>query len=274
VKIALVQQHAATVRADNLKRGVAAFREAAGSGAQIIVFPELSFLRFLPERPATPEALEQAETIPGPTTDIFATLARELGVVTVINLLERDGRKTYDSSPVIDADGGILGTVRMAHIMEAPGFHESGFYAPGKNFELVFRTAHGRLGVAVCYDRHYPEYMRALALQGAEIVVIPQAGAVGEWAPGVFEAELQVAAFQNGYFAALANRVGQEDVDEFAGESFVVDPDGRVIARAEAGQDAILYTECDLSKTAQSFARRHFLKDRRPDLYSRLKLTK
>ena len=274
MKIALVQQHAGTVRADNLKRGVAAFREAAGSGAQIIVFPELSFLRFLPERPATPEALEQAETIPGPTTDIFATLARELGVVTVINLLERDGRKTYDSSPVIDADGGILGTVRMAHIMEAPGFHESGFYAPGKNSELVFPTAHGRLGVAVCYDRHYPEYMRALALQGAEIVVIPQAGAVGEWAPGVFEAELQVAAFQNGYYAALANRVGREDVDEFAGESFVVDPDGRVIAQAEAGQDAILYAECDLSKTAQSFARRHFLKDRRPDFYSRLELTK
>ncbi len=272
MKIALVQQHAAVEQADNLKRGVAAFREAAAAGAQIIVYPELSFLRFLPERPATPAALEQAETIPGPTTDIFATLARELGVAAVINLLERDGRGTYDSSPVIDADGEILGTVRMAHVMEAPGFHERGFYAPGKNSRLVFPTRHGRLGVAICYDRHYPEYMRALALQEAEVVVVPQAGAVGEWAPGIFEAELQVAAFQNGYFAALANRVGKEDVDEFSGESFVVDPAGRVIARAEAGRDAILYAECDLSGLARSFARRHFLRDRRPDFYSSLKL--
>ena len=131
MKIALVQQRAAADRADNLRRGVAAFRKAAASGARIIAFPELSFLRFLPERPATPEALEKAETIPGPTTDIFSTLAREFGVVALINLLERDGRKTYDASPVIDADGRILGTVRMAHIMEGPGFHERGFYTAG-----------------------------------------------------------------------------------------------------------------------------------------------
>lgn len=274
MKIALVQQHASVDRADNLRRGVAAFREAAGAGARIVIFPELSFLRFLPERPASPEALEQAETIPGRTTDIFSTLAREYGAAVVINLLEREGRRTYDSSPVIDADGEILGTVRMAHIMDAPGFHEKGFYAPGEKTDLVFQTRHGRLGVAICYDRHFPEYMRALALQGAEIVAVPQAGAVGEWVSGIFEAELQVAAFQNGYFAALANRVGKEGVDEFAGESFVVDPDGRVIARAETGKDAILYAECGLEEIPRSFARRHFLADRRPDFYPRLKRTR
>jgi N-carbamoylputrescine amidase len=129
------------------------------------------------------------------------------------------------------------------------------------------------VGVAICYDRHYPEYMRALAIQGAEIVVVPQAGAVGEWSPGIFEAELQVAAFQNGYFAALANRVGREEVNEFAGESYVADPDGRVIARAPAGKDAILYADCDLSKIPASAARRHFLPDRRPRFYSSLRLT-
>jgi beta-ureidopropionase len=273
VKIALVQQRASTDRADNLRRGVAAFREAAGSGAGLVAFAELSFLPFLPGRPATAEALDQAETIPGPTTDIFSTLARELGVAAVINLLERSGRRTYDASPVIDADGRLLGAVRMAHVMEAPGFHERGFYTPGHSRELVFPTKVGRLGVAICYDRHYPEYMRALALQGAEVVVVPQAGAVGEWSPGVFEAELQVAAFQNGYFAALVNRVGGEEVSEFAGESFVSDPDGRVIARAPAALDAILYADCDLSRITESFARRHFLADRRPRFYSMLKLT-
>jgi beta-ureidopropionase len=161
----------------------------------------------------------------------------------------------------------------MVHIMDAPGFIERGFYAPGDHRELVFPTRYGRVGVAICYDRHYPEYMRALALQDAEIVVVPQAGAVGEWSPGIFEAELQVAAFQNGYYAALANRVSREELDEFAGESYVVDPDGRVIARAPAGKDAILYADCDLSRIAECFARRHFIPDRRQHFYSSLKLT-
>ena len=93
--------------------------------------------------------------------------------------------------------------------MEGPGFHERGYYTPGDRESFVHRTAAGRIGVAICYDRHFPEYMRGLRLAGAELVVVPQAGAVGEWTEGIFEAELQVAAFQNGYFAALANRVGR-----------------------------------------------------------------
>jgi N-carbamoylputrescine amidase len=161
----------------------------------------------------------------------------------------------------------------MAHIMEGPGFHERGFYKPGDRDSLVFQTRAGKVGVAICYDRHFPEYMRGLALQGAEIVVVPQAGAVGEWTEGIFEAELQVAAFQNGYYAALVNRVGREEVDVFAGESFVVDPDGRVIARAPKDRDSILVADCDLSRIGQSFAKRHFLPDRRPGFYKMLKLS-
>jgi N-carbamoylputrescine amidase len=110
--------------------------------------------------------------------------------------------------------------------------------------------------------------MRLLALKKAEIVVVPQAGATGEWTEGIFEAELQVAAFQNGYYAALVNRVGNEEVHEFAGESFVVDPDGRVIARAPRGRDFILYADCNLGKIPGSIAKRHFLADRRPGFYS------
>jgi N-carbamoylputrescine amidase len=95
---------------------------------------------------------------------------------------------------------------------------------------------------------------------------------VGEWPEGVFEAEVMTAAFQNGYYAALVNRVGREEVLEFAGESFVADPDGRVIARAPSGKDAILYAECDFEKNLNSHAARHFLEDRRPGLYARLGL--
>jgi len=132
----------------------------------------------------------------------------------------------------------------------------------------VYDTQAGRIGVAICYDRHYPEYMRALALQGAELVVVPQAGSVGEWPDGLYEAELQVAAFQNGYFTALCNRVGPEERLTFAGESFVCGPDGRVLARAGAGTDEILTCDPDLADCARSHARRLFLRDRRPGLYA------
>ena len=93
--------------------------------------------------------------------------------------------------------------------MEGPGFHERGYYAPGPVRGFVFETQVGKIGVAICYDRHFPEYMRGLALQGAEIVVVPQAGILDEWGEGLYEGELRIASFQNGYFAALANRVGQ-----------------------------------------------------------------
>lgn len=267
MKIALIQQHAATDPEDNLRRGIGAVREAAAQGAKLAVFPELSFLRFFPQKPRKEQPPPWAETIPGPTTELFSGLARELSMVIVLNIFERDGERTYDSSPVLDADGSLLGVTRMIHIMEGPCYHETDFYDPGDRGVRVFHTAAGRLGVAICYDRHYPEYMRALGVKGAEIVVVPQAGSVGEWPEGVFEAELQVACFQNGYFAALANRVGAEDCLTFAGESFVTDPLGRVIARAPAGQDHILCAEVDYSLLPRCSARRHFLPDRRPEIY-------
>jgi N-carbamoylputrescine amidase len=188
-------------------------------------------------------------------------------------LYEHDGEKNYDSSPVIDTDGTIVGMTRMQHIMEGPGFHEQGYYHPGDLATFVHKTKVGRIGVAVCYDRHFPEYMRLLRLQEAEIVVIPQAGSVGEWTEGIFEAEVRVAAFQNGYYAALANRVGREERLEFAGESFVADPDGRVIARAPRGLNHILYADCDFSKNLHSHAAKHFLRDRRPEIYRSLSNT-
>jgi predicted amidohydrolase len=273
LRIALVQQHATADPGENRDRGRAAFLEAARAGARLVAFAELAFTRFYPQLPASKDSAALAETIPGPTTDLFCALARETGSVVVLNLFERDRDRTYDSSPVIDADGRIVGVTRMVHIMEGPGFHERGYYTPGDRECFVHQTMAGRVGVAICYDRHFPEYMRGLRLAGAELVVVPQAGAVGEWTEGIFEAELQVAAFQNGYFAALANRVGREEGLTFAGESFVADPDGRVIARAPRGSDHILYAECDLAKNAASHAARHFLEDRRPSVYRSMGLT-
>lgn len=270
MKIALVQQTAGPDRTRNLERALDAMGRAASAGADLVAFPELAIDRFFPQRPDDPGAAALAEPIPGPTCDRIAARAAELGLVTVFNQYELgpDGR-CYDSTPVFDADGSLLGVTRMMHITEYACFHEQHYYAKGDTDALVYDTAVGRVGVAICYDRHYPEYMRRLGERGAQLVVIPQAGAVGEWPEGLFEAELRVAAFQNGYFAALANRVGAEPRLTFAGESFVVDPEGVVLARAPEGEETILYADVDLSRCAASTARRLFWRDRRPDVYAR-----
>jgi N-carbamoylputrescine amidase len=270
MRIALIQQHATRDKGENLARGLAALEEAARGGAALAAFPELGFEWFYPQTPAGGDSdrYTRAEPIDGPTVSAVRQKARELGLVVVMNFYERSGDRCYDSSPVIDADGSLLGPTRMIHITEYACFHEQGYYDPGDTGAPVYDTRAGRIGVAICYDRHFPEYMRALALGGADLVVVPQAGGVGEWPDGLYEAEMQVAAFQNGYFTALCNRVGREDCLEFAGESFVCGPDGRVLARAGVGRDEILYADLDLASAADSHARQLFLRHRRPDLYA------
>jgi beta-ureidopropionase len=270
MKIALVQQHSTKNKEENVARGLKAVETAASNGAKLVAFPELSFTFFLPQFHASPETLRLAEPVPGPTTDLFAEKARELKTVIVLNIFEREENRTYDCSPIIDANGRFVGKTRMVHIIDAPCFFEKGYYSPGNLGAGVFNTAVGRIGVAICYDRHFPEYMRALALKGAELVVVPQAGAVGEWPPGIFEAELQIAAFQNGYFTALVNRVGKEDMLTFAGESFVTNSNGQIIACAPKGEDCILYANVDFEELKHCPARKYFLSDRRPNAYATL----
>jgi beta-ureidopropionase len=266
-RIALVQQRAGANKRANVERGIRALEAAAAQGAELVCFPELAFEPFYPQCRAQPGYERFAEPVPGPTTDIFADLARRLGVVVVLNLFERDGDRCYDTSPVIDADGALLGRTRMVHITDYPGFHEQDYYTPGNTGAPVYETRCGRVGIAICYDRHFPEYMRALAVGGADLVLVPQAGTVGEWPEGLFEAEMRVAAFQNGYFVGLCNRVGTDGRLTFAGESFVATPEGTVLARAPQGEEHILLTDVDSSATERSHARRLFFRHRRPELY-------
>lgn len=267
MKVALIQQSCSQNKEKNLSKGLANARKAAEQGANIICFAELAFEPFYPQHAHPEDPAQFAEPIPGPITNAFSDLAREYGVVIILNLYEKDGDALYDSSPVINREGEIMGITRMVHITDYACFHEKEYYTPGNTGAPVYDTSFGKIGVAICYDRHYPEYMRALALAGAEIVFIPQAGSVGEWPEGLYEAEIRTAAFQNGYFAALCNRVGVEEKLTFAGESFIVNPEGRVIARAGAGTEEILYYEVDPAETKTSHAQQLFLKDRRPELY-------
>lgn len=270
MQIALVQQQPSDDPDASRRRGLDALAEAAEAGADLVVFPELAFTPFFPRVRAEGDVLARAEPIPGPTVAAFQAAAREHGVVVVLNLYEHAGDEAFDTSPVIDADGRLLGRTRMMHITQYDGFYEQDYYAPGDLGAPVYDTAVGRLGVAICYDRHYPEYLRALALQGADLVVVPQAGTLGEWPDGLYEAELRVASFQHGFFMALANRVGQEEAMTFGGGSFVTDPHGQVLTQAPFGEEAICYADLDLSACAGSHARQLFLRDRRPEEYAHL----
>ncbi|MCP4930439.1 MAG: carbon-nitrogen hydrolase family protein [Candidatus Marinimicrobia bacterium] len=267
MKLALIQQHATNDINSNIQRGLDNIDQAAKQGVELAVFAELAFTRFYPQYLADGDVRHLAEQVPGPTTEKFMAKAKEHNMVVVINLFELEDGKTYDSSPVIDADGTLLGTTQMVHVADYERFYEKSYYAEGTHGAMVYDTAVGKVGVAICYDRHYPEFMRALGVNGAEVVVIPQAGTVGEWPKGLYEAELQVASFQNGYYCGLANRVGIEDRLTFAGESFVTDPDGKILAQSPSGEDHILITDIDLSNVKKSTARTMFFRDRRPDIY-------
>ncbi len=267
MKIALIQQKASANKNDNLKKGVAAIEDAAKNGAQLALFAELAFEPFYPQYPSKPGKEMLAETTSGTIVTTLAKLAKEHNMVIVPNFYELDDGNTFDTSVVINSNGTVLGKTQMIHIPDYKYFHEKTYYTPGKTGIRVFDTAVGKIGIAICYDRHFPEYMRALAIAGAELVLVPQAGAIGEWTDGLYEAEMQIAAFQNGYFTALCNRTGTEDNLQFSGESFVCSPDGNILAQAGRQTEEILYCNINLGMVNQSSAHKLFLQDRRKELY-------
>jgi N-carbamoylputrescine amidase len=261
--VAAAEDHGA-----NLDSAVQLIHEAARKGADLICFPEMGFHQFFPQHRAEARFFDWAEAVPGGRiVQRLVSVARDARIAIVPNLFERAGPgEYYDCSPVIDADGSYRGLSRMVHIAEAPCFNEKFYYRPGGGEFPVFDTKAGRIGIAICYDRHYPEQLRILALRGCGVLLVPLAAVSREQWP-MFEMEMQVASFQNQYFSVVVNRVGREGEMEFLGRSFVTDPFGNVIARAADGQPDLMLVDIDLD--AIDRARRvipHF-RDRRPELY-------
>jgi predicted amidohydrolase len=269
MKVACAQFRHRGDRAASLDKAIEWVARAADQGADLIVFPELAFDFFFPQVRADARYFDWGEPIPGPTTDRFQAAAAQHKIVTVINVFERAAPGRYhDASPVIDADGTLLGVSRMLHIAEEPGYNEKFYYWPGDSGWPVHETKVGRVGVAICYDRHYPEHFRALALDGAELVVVPTATSTSEKAfMDVWEIEIQAAAVANQIFVAVANRAGIDGELHFFGRSFIAGPHGQVVARAGADEEELLVAELELASLEQ--ARRHlpFLRDLRYDLY-------
>jgi N-carbamoylputrescine amidase len=272
LRLALAQVAVGREREENVGRALRMMADAAGAGAQLVVFPEMSVDPFFPQYRAQKRYFDWGVPVPGPLTDRFQTQAADLGIATVINLYERAGPGRYfDCSPVFDMGGNYVGKQRMTHILEGPGYNERYYYWPGDSGYPVFDVGPVRIGVAICYDRHFPEVMRAMALGGAELIVVPTATASLEAEyRAVWEIEMQAAAVANGLFVAVANRAGVDDTLCFFGRSLAADPYGRVVARAPEEEVSLLVVDLDLDLVEEARRDMPFLRDRRPETYGPL----
>ncbi len=272
LRIALAQVAVGPEREENVGRALRLMADAAAAGAQLVVFPEMSVDPFFPQYRAGKRYFDWGTPLPGPLSDRFQAEASRLGIATVINLFERAAPGRYfDCSPVFDIRGTYLGKQRMTHILEGPGYNERYYYWPGDSGYPVFDIGPAKIGVAICYDRHFPEGMRALALGGAELIVVPTATARLEAQfRAVWEIEMPAAAVAHGLFVAVTNRAGVDDTLSFFGSSFAVDPYGRVLARAPEDDVALLVVDLDLDLVEEARRDMPFLRDRRPETYGPL----
>ncbi len=283
--LGLVQHACGEDAAENLARCVDGVREAARRGAGLVLTQELFRTRYFCQREDT-SAFDLAEPIPGPTTDVLAALAAELGVVVVASLFERRAPGLYHNSAVVlDRDRGLVGRYRKMHIPDDPGYYEKYYFAPGDLGFAPVDTSVGRLGVLVCWDQWYPEAARLMALAGAEVLLYPTA--IG-WDPGdppeeqarqadAWRTVQRAHAIANGLPVAACNRIGFEPAPDqpghgqrFWGGSFVCGPQGEVLVEAPHEEPAVLLCPLDLDRTEQVRRVWPFLRDRRVDAYAGL----
>jgi N-carbamoylputrescine amidase len=264
----------AAIKQPMLDKHIAMVRAAAADGAQIVCLQEIfNGPYFCAEQTARWQAF--AERIPdGPTVQLMLSLAKELAVALIVPIYEvEDGDAFYNSAAVIGRDGAFLGTYRKAHIPHAaPGFWEKFYFRPGNLGFPVFDLGLCRIGVYLCYDRHFPEGARVMGLNGAEIVFNPSAVIAG---PNDFlwKIEPPALAVANGFFVAAINRVGTEapwNLGQFFGQSYFCNPRGKILAQGSRDKDEIVTADLDLDSIAEVRRAWPFYRDRRPDLYGDL----
>jgi agmatine deiminase len=251
--------------------------QAANQGAQIICLQELYRSRYFPQEENL-DVSALAESIPGESTRMFSELAKQLHVVIIAPIFERNTNgKTYNTAVVIDVDGSIAGVYRKAHIPYDPYFYEKDYFAPGEEGYKAYNTAYARIGVLICYDQWFPEPARINALDGAEIIFYPTAigyikghtSADGDW-HDAWRTVQRAHAIANGIHVAAVNRVGEEGWLEFWGGSFICDSFGKVLAEASTSNEEVVIAKVDLSKNERIKEGWGFLRNRRPDTYTPL----
>ena len=276
IRIALLQGYDQGSKEVNLAYTIGRIREAALGGAKIICTQELFNLPYFCTIQDS-ENFNLAETVPGPTTDKLAMLAKKLEVVLIASLFERRSSGIYhNTAAILDADGSYLGKYRKMHIPQDPGFEEKFYFTPGDLGYKVWNTAFGKIGVLICWDQWFPEAARLAALGGAKIIFYPSAIGclknekcdLGIAQHNAWETIQCGHAVANGCYVATVNRVGQESEIEFWGQSFIADSYGQVMDRASADSDAIVYADCDLLGLEETRRDWPFFRDRRVASYS------
>ena len=248
-------------------------REAAKQGAQVICFQELFYGPYFCQVQDT-KFYEYTEAIPdGPTTKRFQALAKELGMVVVLPMYEQEQPGVlYNTAALIDADGTYLGKYRKTHIPQTAGFMEKFYFRPGNLGFPVWDTAVGRVGIYICYDRHFPEGWRALGLNGAQMVFNPSATSRGLSAY-LWKLEQPAAAVANEYYIGAINRVGIEELgdNDFYGTSYFVDPEGKFVGdTGDPHNPELIIRDLDLDLIAEVRNRWAFYRDRNPSQYGDL----
>jgi beta-ureidopropionase len=273
VRAALVQQKWTGDKESMIKNAVSALREAAGQGAQVACLQELFYGPYFCQV-QDPQWYGWTEPVPGgPTVSLMQDLARELNMVLVVPVYEVEQEGVYyNTAAVIDADGSFLGKHRKNHIPQVNGFWEKYYFRPGNLGYPVFDTAVGKIGVYICYERHFPEGWRALGLGGAKIVFNPSATSRG-LSEYLWKLEQTSAAVANEYFVGTINRVGVEPLgdDDFYGQSYFADPRGQIMGgTASDNADEVLIRDLDMDLLEEVRHQWQFYRDRRPDSYGSL----
>jgi N-carbamoylputrescine amidase len=262
------------IKKANLDKALGLAEQAAAQGVKILCFQEIFTTPYFCPSQST-HWYDTVERIPdGPTVKLLQEFAKQREMVIVAPIYEEEITGVYyNTAAVIDADGKYLGKYRKTHIPQvAPGFWEKFYFRPGNLGYPCFDTAYARIGVYICYDRHFPEGARALGLNGAEIIFNPSATVAG-LSEYLWKLEQPAHAVANGYFVGAINRVGTEapwNIGEFYGQSYFCDPRGQIIAEASRDQDELVVADLDLDMIREVRNTWQFFRDRRPDAYGSL----
>jgi N-carbamoylputrescine amidase len=259
------------IRKANLDHQMKLVEEAAKQGVQMLCFQEIFTTPYFCAEQQT-RWYEAVEKIPdGPTVKLMQDVAKQYGMVLIVPIYEEEMSGIYyNSAAVIDADGKYLGKYRKTHIPHVnPGFWEKFYFRPGNLGYPCFDTAYARIGVYICYDRHFPEGARCLGLNGAEIIFNPSATVAG-LSEYLWKLEQPAHAVANGYFVGAINRVGTEapwNIGEFYGQSYFCDPRGQMLAVGSRDKDELIVADLDMDKIREVRNTWQFFRDRRPDAY-------
>src|ERR1700720_1975363 len=282
-RVALIQMKCSAEPEENFSRALDFIRDAREQGGQVVCLPELFRSQYFCQSEDHGN-FKLAEEVPGGSTIALGELARELGIVIIASLFEKRSAGVYhNTAAIIDGDGKFLGKYRKMHIPDDPLYHEKFYFTPGDLGFQAWETAHGKIGVCVCWDQWYPEAARLTALRGAEIIFYPTA--IG-WHPSekkefgkaqhsAWETIQRSHAIANGCYVAAANRVGHEAPAggagiEFWGQSFVADPGGEIVAKGSVDREEIVLAKIDWRLVDRHRTHWPFLRDRRVDAYADL----